>query len=234
MFSNGLVEIHDEMLNQQEDSFLWSYMVLEKLGDTVQSIFETSDKIDIPAVLQIGIQIIEIFKAIHSCGYIYNDLKADNLMLGKSNLKIIDFGLVTKFLDNEGSVLEIKQKNYFYGNKYFSSYDQMMLFSTSCKDDFISLCYFLIYLIDCNLHFLDGCTSFADIRHLKQNLTPDNLFQTENSQIIKTFVNEVFDLDNSETPNYDKLKFLLIKELLNFEQTPRDDIFGTKKPTIKA
>ena len=51
---------------------------------------------------------IEIIEKLHETGYVYNDIKPDNICVGiynKSNtdhkLKLIDFGLSTRYLDLE-------------------------------------------------------------------------------------------------------------------------------------
>ena len=52
---------------------------------------------------------INIFEKLHSIGYCYNDLKLDNICIGEINehdpkyLKLIDFGLSTKFLNEDGT-----------------------------------------------------------------------------------------------------------------------------------
>ena len=49
-----------------------------------------------------------MIEKLHSIGYIYNDLKLDNLCVGNAkerdpeSLKLIDFGLCTKYLKNDG------------------------------------------------------------------------------------------------------------------------------------
>lgn len=40
-------------------------------------------------------------------------------------VKIIDFGLVTRFQDNDGKYLKPHLTDYFQGNMWFSSFDQM-------------------------------------------------------------------------------------------------------------
>ena len=55
IISNGLVEINDPIMTSQSDSKIWSYIILEMLGDTVDKVFMTSNKITIPVALQIGI-----------------------------------------------------------------------------------------------------------------------------------------------------------------------------------
>ena len=56
-------------------------------------------------VHQIGIQLITLLEQFHSIGYIYNDLKPDNICIGEFNdmktvhsLKLIDFGLATPYM----------------------------------------------------------------------------------------------------------------------------------------
>ena len=49
-----------------------------------------------------------MLQKIHSVGYVYNDLKDDNICLGNKgeiysdSLKMIDFGMCTKFIDEAG------------------------------------------------------------------------------------------------------------------------------------
>ena len=50
---------------------------------------------------------IEIFEKFHSTGWVYNDIKPDNFCIGFTDderhvLKLIDFGLSTRYLTNEG------------------------------------------------------------------------------------------------------------------------------------
>ena len=47
---------------------------------------------------------IDSFKMIHGAGYIYNDLKFDNILVGPDdNLRIIDLGLSSRFVDSKGT-----------------------------------------------------------------------------------------------------------------------------------
>ena len=141
-------------------------------------------------------------------------------------LKIIDFGLISSFTDENGNHLSQQFENRFSGNQYFASSDQMKMLTTSRKDDLVSLCYMLVYLIDRELIFLNEQTKFIDILNKKLNLLPSELCCSEKSQPIKDFVSEIFKLGFYEKPDYAKLKFLLVKQLLEYDQTPSDDIFN--------
>jgi casein kinase I homolog HRR25 len=98
-------------------------------------------------------------------GYIYNDLKPDNICVGiyrDSNslhiLKLIDFGLALPYLQlNEitGVKEHVKcvQKN-FQGNLAFSSKNAFNETTLSRRDDLISLVYMLTYLSSGKLPFI--------------------------------------------------------------------------------
>jgi serine/threonine protein kinase len=51
---------------------------------------------------------IDIFQNIHSIGYVYNDIKPENICVGFKNqeidmshkIKLVDFGLASKFIEN--------------------------------------------------------------------------------------------------------------------------------------
>ena len=58
--------------------------------------------------MQIGIQLTNLLEKFHSLGYVYNDLKPDNICIGnftaqgqvseQHKLFLIDFGLATEYL----------------------------------------------------------------------------------------------------------------------------------------
>ena len=65
------------------------------------------------------------------------------------NINIIDFGFATPYIDLKSKVhLDKIQLDIFRGNMEFSSLNQMKFFSTSRRDDLISLFYFLNYLLN--------------------------------------------------------------------------------------
>ena len=99
----------------------------------------------------------------HSIGYVYNDLKPDNICVGDfqpnsdqdlnlDTIKLIDFGLATPYLksiinkDGEEEKVHIsKQRKKFQGNFAFSSKNAFREITLSRRDDLISLSYLLCY-----------------------------------------------------------------------------------------
>jgi serine/threonine protein kinase len=85
---------------------------------------------------------INILEQVHKAGYIYNDLKLDNFLLGyreqlpknisrgncfeNVNINLIDFGLTDRYIDVEtGKHKPSQEMNQFKGNLLFSSQYQL-------------------------------------------------------------------------------------------------------------
>ena len=90
---------------------------------------------------KIGLNILNILEMVHDSGYVFNDLKFENILLGdcdmvpdewtanqlKHNLSneqlvLTDFGLASRWKDKEtGEHLPKEGLKYFGGNMYFAS-----------------------------------------------------------------------------------------------------------------
>lgn len=90
------------------------YMIIPRYGKTLEQYFYKLDfKLSKISVYNIGIQILNNLEIIHKAGYVYNDLKLDNIMFDfqapllktytDSNcfenikMRLIDYGFVTKY-----------------------------------------------------------------------------------------------------------------------------------------
>ena len=84
-------------------------------------LFEKNEPFTEKTVLQIGIQLIDQLKMIHETGYVYNDMKLDNIVVGDDpdlpnaqqslfKIRLIDFGLVKKYTNQNGAHLPIRNE----------------------------------------------------------------------------------------------------------------------------
>jgi serine/threonine protein kinase len=91
---------------------------------------------------------------LHETGYIYNDLKTENVMVLNNEdkkgvqVKLIDYGFATRYIDKKGVHLENSEVNSFKGNLLFASINSLEFNMPSRKDDLLSLCYFIIFLLN--------------------------------------------------------------------------------------
>ena len=115
------------------------------------------------SILDVGLAMLTNLEATHKAGYIFNDLKLDNLMVGYGDkldntvseksvfsdcsIHLVDFGFATKYKDKKGNHIELGELPSFRGNIIFASRDQMEFKTTSRRDDLISMCYILVYLL---------------------------------------------------------------------------------------
>lgn len=160
-------KMNDHTQQQMFRSQTWSYMIQDELGNTMENhLFEKNEPFSEKTVLQIGIQLLDSFKLIHEAGYTFNDLKLDNVLIGDSvklpsynqtlhKIKIIDFGLAKKYTLPNGKHIPMKKEQVFSGNMIFASKNAFNMRTQSRRDDLISLCYFLLYLVDGDLAFLE-------------------------------------------------------------------------------
>ena len=65
-------------------------------------------------------------------------------------IHLIDFGLATSYLDDNGNHIKSNIPDKFKGSMLFASKNAFKFLMTSRRDDLIALCYLMIYLIEEN------------------------------------------------------------------------------------
>ena len=57
---------------------------MERVGNTLDKIFQRQGyQFSYKTIHQIGIQLVELFQQFHKTGWVYNDLKLDNICVGR-------------------------------------------------------------------------------------------------------------------------------------------------------
>jgi len=164
--SSKVPENDEEKMVAKLEKKVWSYIIQDKLGKTLEDyLFERNEAFTEKTTLQVGIQLLDSIKLIHQSGFLYNDLKLNNICVGDAaelpnhtkslhKIRVIDFGLAQRFHDENGNHISCKKQGTFKGNIIFASKNAFNLLTQSRRDDLISLCYFLLYIIDGDLPFL--------------------------------------------------------------------------------
>jgi casein kinase 1 len=86
-------------------------------------------------------------------GFVHNDIKLDNLLIGfkdPSVLYLIDFGLTTKYLNDDGTHIKKENLSSFCGNFLFASLNSCRGNNKSRRDDMQSVMYVMVYLMNHN------------------------------------------------------------------------------------
>ena len=96
----------------------------------------------------------------HQSGYAMLDLKPDNILVGDCDnenlhkIRLVDFGVSRPFNQEDGSHIKLEKQDQFIGSMTFSSVNGMSYLTQSRRDDLISLCYVLVYMMNRDLPFI--------------------------------------------------------------------------------
>lgn len=121
-----------------------NYMVISLLGKSIER------NVDVNEVINIGAQLIHIIKGIHDKGVIHRDIKPDNILYSidsYENIYLIDFGLSLCYRDIDGVHIKKKTNREIVGSINFISTNIHEGTTATRRDDLISICYVLIYLL---------------------------------------------------------------------------------------
>ena len=182
----------------------------------------------------------------HKLGFVYNDLKPDNILVGDISLisklygkekspckpkemnlhklRLIDFGLVTNYLDENGNHIPDGKEDKFKGSMLFASKYAFNFVCTSRRDDLISLVYNLVFFLDMErLTFINKVQSkskqnkFKIIKEEKMAMTPKDLCGNSHEEspahCLLKFTEEIFSYGFDTKPDYEKLRGLLVASL---------------------
>jgi casein kinase I homolog HRR25 len=181
------------------------YMVLNLLGDSLQTLINNKKIFSLKLVLQVGLQIIFILKSIHEKDLVHRDIKPDNFLLGnKKQIYIIDFG----FCKSLANITNVKKTTGLIGSLTYASLNAHNYTELSYRDDLESLGYMLIYFYQ---GFLDWQKT-EDIKliiQMKQNVVDNEKIPI----VLRDFLRSVRTLGFKEMPDYNTLISLLKREL---------------------
>jgi len=197
------------------------YVVFDLLGVSLDTYMERLGKFSLKTTLLLGIQMIERLKTLHDVGILHRDIKPENFMMGRidtSLLYIIDFGLSKLYLKNDEHI-ECKEGKKMTGTVRYISINIHNGLEPSRRDDLISLGYILIYFLKGRLpwqglHALTREDKYSKIKNVKKHTSVDDLCEGLPKEF-KYYLNYCYDLDFTNTPNYDILTTYLIDMYTN-------------------
>jgi serine/threonine protein kinase len=181
------------------------YMVLNLLGDSLQTLLINKKSFSLKLVLQVGLQIIFILKSIHEKGLAHRDIKPDNFLLGNDNNKkqiyIIDFGFCR-------SVTNMKKTTGLIGSLTYASLNAHNYTELSYHDDLESLGYMLIYFYQGFLEW-QKTEDVKLIIQMKQQVVDNEKIPI----VLRNFLKRVRQLTFKEMPDYNSLINLFKREV---------------------
>ena len=214
---------------------------MEALGPNLRKLKnQTKEKILSRATVYcITLQVLDRLEALHSLGFVHNDLKLENIVVGSVDLNkiyLIDFGLAKCYKQEDGSHVRQTQMYKFSGNSQFASINSCRGYNKSRRDDIESLLYLTIQMLTKDL--LPWCKikpktgqvfSLSEIisQRLHQNYTIALLKITPKP--LRREVQKILSLSFEQKPGYTKLRNVL-RELL-FEEIKEQMVVSNQVPS---
>lgn len=144
----GIIGIPRMLSFGQEGIF--NYLVIDLLDESLEELkYSCGGVLSLKCVLNIGIQLLLRIESVHLNGLIHRDIKPDNFCIDrKSNtIYIIDFGLATRYLDDNNGHLQQSHGRKLTGTARYVSINIHNGLSPSRRDDLESIGYVLLYLL---------------------------------------------------------------------------------------
>ena len=173
-------------------------------------------------VMKLAVQVIGIFKNIHSRGLIHKDCKLENIMMGcgkdKNKVYLVDFGLAEKFIIN-GEHIPMAKVRLRTGAPVFASLNNHKKRRQSRRDDLQSIGYVFLAMLKDGYDDLpwDAVTdgrqaTFKDIYAKKASLGPKELFDGF-PKAFTQFMAYAMQLNYKDQPDYEYLQGLFRLEI---------------------
>jgi serine/threonine protein kinase len=176
-----------------------AYMIIPRYGMNLDDYFmKMKYTWSRDTVLDLATSVLSALEHIHGTGHVFNDLKLDNIMVGyKSKLPkkeipgrsafkgcsihLVDYGYTSSYMKRNQHIEERELKS-FKGNMMFSSLNLLNFRTPSRRDDLISLCYLLSFVLNKGeIKGLDFCPewkpekAFKYVRDAKAKITLGDL-----------------------------------------------------------
>jgi len=192
------------------------YMVIDLLGQSLQSLKNKIGTFSLKLILQIGIQVINLLKTIHDKGLVHRDIKPDNFLLSTKpndkNIYLIDFGFCKSYLIDDDKHIPYKQTHNLIGSNTYASINAHKFRELSRRDDLESLGYMLIYFYLGSLAWQqqqETLNTKERIVYLKQFITET----TQLPEVLSVYMKYVRNLAFEQTPDYTFITNLFKREL---------------------
>ncbi|CCD64903.1 non-specific serine/threonine protein kinase [Caenorhabditis elegans] len=218
---------HTEQLN---------FIVMQLLGPNIGDLKKRSPvkRLSQTTVARIMIQGIAALRDVHSLGYIHRDVKPANMCFGVTQstrhvLKLVDYGMVRRFKNVDGTRRKQRYKPGFRGTLRYSSVRVHDGKEQTPVDDFVSMAYSGAELLLVNLPW--KLVSTDDIRQTKVDFnTPNSPYLLLTGPYFSVFCGAIFNLRSEDEPDHSSLQNLLcdmtrgksLREAYDWDENYRD------------
>lgn len=210
-------------IHEDSSKFTYRYMVFDLLGKSLYDLKHQYKNFNIEQLRKCGTDITGIIKYVHNKGYLHRDIKPENFLFGvgddSTKLYIIDFGLSKRYLDDNDNHIPMKLHKKITGTLRYLSTNIHSGYEPSRRDDMISIGYMLMFLLKGLLPWqkITNHTKEEKIKYILKikNFYKQNQLCDDYPQFLVEYMNYVYSLEYSDTPNYNYISNLFTNKTTN-------------------
>jgi serine/threonine protein kinase len=192
-------------------------IVMDLLGPSLEALMTEKKKFGLKTVIRLAINMIDIVKYIHSCGYLHRDIKPDNFVIDlhkKDKLYCIDFGLAKRFVKKNDKHVDFADNRKFCGTVRYASIAAHKHFEQGRKDDMEAIGYLLVYFFKGKLPWMgikhkDKKERYKLVGDKKESISEEDLCKDMPKEFC-VYLKYVRNMDFDEKPHYSALKRMFV------------------------
>ncbi|KAK8794839.1 hypothetical protein WA158_001819 [Blastocystis sp. Blastoise] len=190
----------------------YKWLVMEYLPYTLLDLIEKQTQFTVTDVCKAGIQLLETIHFLHKKGYVYRDMKPENIMIREDpkekQLVLVDLGCVLKYR----TANEFEDPHKFNGNYAYCSISMHNNIRCTPLDDLIGIAYLLYQLYTNKPLPWFGDKKPREIQQIKEE---SNILFAKQTDIFSQFITELYSLDKINEKIYNKYIKLFEKSISN-------------------
>lgn len=211
-----IIPLYDQSLENYRINNAKKFSILFENCQDIEMIIEKKNILN--KLRKIIMKCITIIENIHYLYVLHRDIKPQNFMICNNNIFLIDFGLSTFFIDENGKHIECSKKDFIVGSSNYISHNIHDGNTPSRRDDLISIGYIYMYLLTGTLPWygtiINDHESYNDYSEINI-LHPKNVKKYEMKKwdvlenIIKNYGEDIYkymkycySIDYETIPNY--------------------------------
>lgn len=213
------------------------YLTMDRLGETMEDLrLRCGGHLDEKSVTMFLIQMLHRLETLHNAGYIYRDLRPDNIMIGRNDktnlIHLVDMGAATHYI-KDGKHIEREAVGGYDGTLEFLSTDVLMNACTmSRRSDIEALGWLCVYLWMGHLpwsrvRFTNEREYAAELRRRRAYTFPTDFLKSsvDCPPVYVHLIMYAQDLGFDETPDYAGLRDQIIRFTEEDRGISLDDVF---------
>jgi serine/threonine protein kinase len=206
----------------------WRCMVITYYDFSLENYIKIKGSMKPPALNNFMKKMVGILKNLQKYYVLHRDIKPANIMTQNGDLFLIDFGLATFYVDENGEHLPNEFQKTITGSPNYVSYNNHIGHRLCCRDDFISLGYVYLYLkygifektqtnkelnnlihfLKTNIGFTPLCVQKAQIPAHEVGVLNEKMCKKNENEVIQKYFEYLYSVSYGELIDYDLIENL--------------------------